>query len=41
MTSLSRKLEPEVMDSAEEARDFGIVDEVVENRPIPEETGKS
>jgi ATP-dependent protease ClpP protease subunit len=24
--------------SAEESRDFGLVDEVVENRPTPEET---
>jgi hypothetical protein len=25
--------------SAEESRDFGLVDEVVENRPTPEEVG--
>ena len=37
--AIERKLERDAYMSAEESRDFGIVDEVVENRPVPEELG--
>ena len=33
--AIERKLERDSYMSAEEARDFGLVDEVVENRPVP------
>ncbi len=33
--AIERKLERDTYMSAEEARDFGIVDQVVENRPVP------
>ena len=40
--AIERKLERDTYMSAEEARDFGLVDQVVENRPIPaEEPGRS
>ena len=39
--AIERKLERDTYMSAEEARDFGLVDHVVENRPIPpEEPGR-
>ena len=37
--AIERKLERDTYMSAEESRDFGLVDEVVENRPTPEEVG--
>ena len=37
--AIERKLERDSYMSAEEARDFGLVDEVVENRPTPAEDG--
>ncbi len=37
--AIERKLERDSYMSAEEARDFGLVDEVVENRPTPTEDG--
>jgi len=39
--AIERKLERDSYMSAEEARDFGLVDAVVENRPAVEEPGKS
>lgn len=39
--AIERKLERDTYMSAEEARDFGLVDEVVENRPTTEEAGRS
>jgi ATP-dependent Clp protease, protease subunit len=36
--AIERKLERDSYMSAEEARDFGLVDEVVENRPLPSDT---
>ena len=38
---IERKLERDSFMSAEEARDFGLVDTVVENRPVPVDPGKS
>ena len=38
---IERKLERDSFMSAEEARDFGLVDTVVENRPMPVDPGKS
>ena len=35
--AIERKLERDTYMSAEESRDFGLVDEVVENRPVPAE----
>src|SRR5215470_9904620 len=35
--AIERKLERDTYMSAEESRDFGLVDEVVENRPTPED----
>jgi ATP-dependent Clp protease protease subunit len=35
--AIEHKLERDTYMSAEEARDFGIVDQVVENRPVPSE----
>ena len=37
LEAIERKLERDTYMSAEESRDFGLVDEVVENRPTPEE----
>src|ERR1700723_1963357 len=37
--AIERKLERDTYMSAEESRDFGLVDEVVENRPVPDELG--
>ena len=37
--AIERKLERDTYMSAEESRDFGLVDEVVEYRPTPEEVG--
>ena len=37
--AIERKLERDSYMSAEEAREFGLVDEVVENRPVPAEDG--
>src|SRR5208283_3022922 len=37
--AIERKLESDSYMSAEESRDFGLVDEVVESRPTPEELG--
>ena len=34
--AIERKLERDSYMSAEESRDFGIVDEVVDSRPVPE-----
>ncbi len=39
--AIERKLERDSYMSAEEARDFGIVDEVVENRPMAPESTKT
>ena len=39
--AIERKLERDTYMSAEEARDFGLVDQVVENRPIPLDPAKS
>src|SRR5262245_37668042 len=36
--AIERRLERDSYMSAEESRDFGLVDEVVENRPTPEDT---
>ncbi len=38
---IERKLERDSFMSAEEARDFGLVDTVVENRPVPADPSKS
>ena len=38
MVSIQDKLERDSYMSADESRDFGIVDEVVENRPVPSDT---
>jgi len=38
LEAIERKLERDSYLSAEEARDFGLVDEVVVNRPLPAET---
>src|SRR6201991_1737310 len=38
LEAIERKLERDTYMSAEESRDFGIVDEVVESRPTPEDT---
>jgi ATP-dependent Clp protease protease subunit len=35
--AIERKLERDTYMSAEEARDFGLIDQVVENRPVPGE----
>ena len=35
--AIERKLERDTYMSAEESRDFGLVDEVVEYRPTPED----
>jgi ATP-dependent Clp protease protease subunit len=37
--AIERKLERDTYMSAEESRDFGLVDEVVDSRPIPEGDG--
>ena len=37
---IERKLERDTYMSAEEARDFGLVDQVVENRPVPVDPSK-
>lgn len=39
--AIERKLERDTYMSAEEARDFGLVDEVVDSRPVPESDAKS
>src|SRR5271166_6866996 len=39
LEAIERRLERDSYMSAEESRDFGLVDEVVENRPTPEEVG--
>jgi ATP-dependent Clp protease protease subunit len=39
--AIERKLERDTYMSAEEARDFGLVDEVVESRPTPESAESS
>jgi ATP-dependent Clp protease protease subunit len=41
LEEIERALERNRYMSAEEARDFGLVDEVVENRPTPEDSAKS
>jgi ATP-dependent Clp protease protease subunit len=42
LEAIERKLERDSFMSAEEARDFGLVDQVVEKRPVPDgEPGKS
>ena len=38
--AIERKLERDAYMSAEEARDFGLVDQVVENRPVPADAAK-
>jgi ATP-dependent Clp protease protease subunit len=38
--AIERKLERDTYMSAEEARDFGLVDQVVENRPQPSDADK-
>ena len=40
LEAIERKLERDAYMSAEEARDFGLVDQVVENRPVPAEAAK-
>lgn len=40
LESIQDKLERDTYMSAEEARDFGLVDQVVENRPVPAEPVK-
>ena len=40
LAEIERKLERDTYMSAQEARDFGLVDQVVENRPVPLEPGK-
>lgn len=39
--AIERKLDRDTYMSAEEARDFGIIDQVVANRPTPDDTSKS
>ena len=39
--AIERKLERDTYMSAEESRDFGLVDEVVENRPVPDEARRA
>lgn len=41
LEEIERKLERDTYMSAEEARDFGLVDQVVESRPAPTEAAKS
>jgi ATP-dependent Clp protease protease subunit len=41
LEAIEAKLERDSYMSAEEARDFGLVDQVVENRPVPEDTARS
>ncbi len=41
LDAIERKLERDSYMSAEEARDFGLVDQVVENRPVPVDPSKS
>jgi ATP-dependent Clp protease protease subunit len=41
LETIERKLERDSFMSAEEARDFGLVDSVVENRPVPSDPAKS
>jgi ATP-dependent Clp protease protease subunit len=41
LESIESRLERDSYMSAEEARDFGIVDEVVESRPVPADESKS
>jgi ATP-dependent Clp protease protease subunit len=41
LESIESRLERDSYMSAEEARDFGIVDEVVESRPVPADEDKS
>jgi ATP-dependent Clp protease, protease subunit len=41
LASIESRLERDSYMSAEEARDFGLVDEVVESRPVPAEESKS
>ncbi len=38
--AIERKLERDTFMSAEEAREFGLVDQVVENRPVPADLAK-
>jgi len=40
LETIENKLERDSYMSAAEARDFGLIDEVVENRPVPVEPGK-
>ncbi len=40
LDAIERKLERDSFMSAEEARDFGLVDTVVENRPVPADLSK-
>ena len=40
LDAIENKLERDTYMSAEEARDFGLVDQVVENRPVPASDGK-
>ena len=41
LEAIEEKLERDTYMSAEEARDFGLVDQVVENRPAPPSDGKA
>ncbi len=41
LESIEQRLERDSYMSAEEARDFGLVDEVVENRPVPADEAKA
>jgi ATP-dependent Clp protease protease subunit len=41
LEAIESKLERDTYMSAEEARDFGLVDQVVENRPVPASDSKS
>ncbi len=41
LEAIENKLERDSYMSAEEARDYGLVDQVVENRPVPADSSKS
>ena len=41
LEAIENKLERDSYMSAEEARDYGLVDQVVENRPVPVDPSKS
>jgi ATP-dependent Clp protease protease subunit len=41
LETIEAKLERDSFMSAEQARDFGLIDTVVENRPVPADPAKS